>query len=209
MLYSGLPFCWWVGSKQDFTRKKCKQAETICKDVSSVGAEVSVYAQTHARRKKLQALGISWVKYMTERVSHSTTFPASWQCDVSRSGKSIHKSPVSPLFQVVFTFSVQIGRFGCAAADEGTAGLVTRTVGTCRVLQCTEGKSANIGKSLCAHFHHLFDWCFHANVGNVPTEEWKVAAQQEAKALCRSVGFHRQISLRLSSWLGVSKPVRC
>lgn len=109
---------------------------------------------------------------------------------------------------MVFTFSAQNGRFGWAAADEESAGSVTRT---CWVLQCTEGRSVNISESLCAHFHHLFDWCCHIKVGNVPIDnwEWKITAQQEAKPLCRSLSFHHQICLQLSSWLGVSKAVRC
>lgn len=146
---------------------------------------------------------------MLERTISSTTFPTSWQWDVSYSGESIHKSLVSPLCSVVFTFSAQNGRFGSAAADKEIAGLVTRTVSTCRVLQCTEVRNANISKSFRAHLYHLFDWWSHIKVGNVPTEEWKITARQEAKPLCRSVGFHHQIGLQLSSWLGISKPVRC
>lgn len=66
---------------------------------------------------------------------------------------------------------------------------------------CSAQRSASISKSLCAHFHHLFDWYSHIRAGNLPVDYWiaKITAQQEAKE-----SWFAAIVVRYQSQLGVS-----
>lgn len=100
--------CWWVGSKQDFTRVNCKRQRRYIKKIFGFGTGDAVNPQIHSKKKQLQALGIAWVKSKDNPLYY---FPASWQWGVSWLGEN-----TKIMCSLVFTFSSQYDKFCWEAA---------------------------------------------------------------------------------------------